>query len=70
MTVRVHLGGGQYAELEPERYEPDRSLVEDGPEPVRTLPGSRLRPKGKETHYGTQPEADPFDVEADWIERA
>jgi hypothetical protein len=32
MTVRVHLGGGNYADLEPDRFgEVDRSLLEDGP---------------------------------------
>lgn len=31
--------------------------------------GARLS-TGKETHYGTAPEADPYDVSADWNERA
>lgn len=28
------------------------------------------RPAGKETHYGQTTEADPYDVDADWSERA
>ena len=30
MTVRVNLGGGNFADLEPELYEVDRELLYDG----------------------------------------
>jgi hypothetical protein len=32
MSVRVNLGGGNYAIMEPEVYEVDRSFLEDGNE--------------------------------------
>jgi len=39
-------------------------------DPLQDSPGPIHRPAGKETHYGSAEYVDPFDVNADWNERA
>jgi hypothetical protein len=55
-------------------FEYDHEYDDDAPE-SRSGSGNLpavgvLRPQGKETHYATTTEADPFNVEADWKERS